>query len=197
MRYAARQPRLLTADEFLVHPAARGHSELVRGEIHMMSPASGLHGLVAGNVYHLLSTHVRKHRLGVCFPDGTGFALPNLEKTVRSPDASFVSSDRLPGDSIDDRFIPCAPDLVVEVRSRSESASTLKEKLDDYRAAGTPLIWVVDPARRTVRVIRSGSPAITLRETDTLDGGDVVPGFRCGVEELFAKPGGFPLRRGR
>jgi Uma2 family endonuclease len=143
MRYAARQPRVLTADEFLVHPAARGHSELVRGEIHMMSPASGLHGLVAGNLYRLLSTHVHEHRLGACFPDGTGFALPNLEKTVRSPDASFVSSNRLPGESIDDRFIPCAPDLAVEVRSRSESASELKEKLDDYRtAAGILRAWL-------------------------------------------------------
>jgi Uma2 family endonuclease len=163
----------------------------------MMSPASGLYGLVAGNVYHLLSTHVRKHRLGVCFPDGTGFALPNLEETVRSPDASFIRSDRLPGDSIDDRFIRCAPDLAVEVRSRSESASELKAKLADYRAAGTPLIWVVDPSRRTVRVISSGAPAVTLREPDTLDGGDVVPEFRCTAGELFARPGGSSRRPGR
>lgn len=188
MSYAARRPRLLTADEFLVHPAASEHSELVRGKILMMSPASGLHGLVAGNLYRLLSAYVHNHRLGVCFPDGTGFALPNLEKTVRSPDVSFVGTERLPDESIDDRFIPCAPDLAVEVRSKTERASVLNAKVADYLAAGTPLIWVIDPARHTVRVIHSDAPVRTLAETDALDGADVVPGFRCRVQELFAKP---------
>lgn len=78
-----------------------------------------------------------------------------------------------------------APDLVVEVLSPSETASRLEEKLDDYRACGTPLIWVIDPARRTVMIIASDAPVRWLREGDTLDGGRVLPGFTCGVAELF------------
>jgi Uma2 family endonuclease len=69
--------------------------------------------------------------------------------------------------------------------SPSESASELEEKLDDYRSCGTPLIWVVDPVRRTVMIVASDAPVRWLREGDTLDAVNVIPGFRCAVEELF------------
>jgi Uma2 family endonuclease len=67
---------LLTAEEFLVHPAAREHSELVRGEVRVMSPASGANCVVTTNVVAALSAHVRTRGLGQCFADGTGFRLP-------------------------------------------------------------------------------------------------------------------------
>jgi Uma2 family endonuclease len=60
----------------------------------------------------------------------------------------------------------------------------LEEKLDDYRAAGTPLIWVIDPDRRTVMVVASDEPVRWVRADEELDGGDVVPGFRCSVIDL-------------
>jgi Uma2 family endonuclease len=184
---AANPTTLLTADEFLAHPAARERSELVRGEIRMMTPASAPHGIVSGNVYGLLWTFVRANRLGRCFTDGTGFALPGLPNTVRSPDAAFVRGDRLPAGGLPSRsgFLPLAPDLAVEVLSPSETASDLEEKLDDYRVAGTPLVWIVDPAKRRVSVIAADAPIHWLREGDTLDGGTVLPGFSCPVADLF------------
>lgn len=177
--------KLIDADEFLVHPAARGRSELVRGEIRAMTPAGGPHGLVSGNVSRLLSTHVRAHRAGVCFADSTGFALPNLDDTVRAPDASFVRADRLPPDGVVGGFLHMAPDLAVEVLSPSESASDLAEKLADYQAAGTPVVWVIDPARRTVTVVSSEAPLEWLASSDTLRGGRVLPEFSCPVASLF------------
>ena len=108
---------LLTADEFLMHPAANERTELVRGHIRMMTPSGLPHGLVSGNVFRLLSTHVRQHRLGVCFADSTGYTLPNLPNTVRAPDASFVRGDRLPPEGISGGFAQLAPDLAVEVLS--------------------------------------------------------------------------------
>lgn len=158
---------VLTADEFLVHPAARERSELVRGEIRVMSPASSVHGLVAGTVHWLLASHAHAHRLGACFVDSTGFRLPipgDDEDTVRAPDASFVRADRLPagGLRVGDGFLRLAPDLVVEVLSPSEPASSLDEKLADYLAAGTRLIWVVGPrapARGGALPVRPHAPA--------------------------------------
>ena len=98
---------------------------------------------------------------------------------------SFVRAGRLPKEGIGPGLLKLAPDLAVEVLSPSESASELEEKLDDYRACGTPLIWVVDPARRTVMIVASDAPVRWLREDDALDGGNVVPGFSCPVAELF------------
>lgn len=69
--------------------------------------------------------------------------------------------------------------------SPSESASELSEKLADYRAAGTSLVWVIDPVKRTVAVIAVDAPVVWLGVDEPLTGGEVVPGFRCGVGELF------------
>ncbi len=78
-----------------------------------------------------------------------------------------------------------APDIAVEVLSRSESASELQEKLDDYHVSGTALIWVVDPIRRTVMSMAADSAAVVLHESDTLTGGRVLPNFSCCVAQIF------------
>ena len=184
MVYRTPGATILSADEFLLHPAANERTELVRGHIRMMTPASAGHGLVSATVLRLLSTYVWQHRLGVCFADSTGYTLPNLPNTVRAPDASFVRANRLPPDGVTGGFLQLAPDLGVEVLSPSESDADLSEKLADYRVAGTPLVWVIDPARRTVTVISTHESTI-LGVDQTLTGGDVVPGFACGVAELF------------
>lgn len=155
-----------------------------------MTPASGAHGLVSCNVLLLLSTHVRAHTLGQCFADSAGFALPGLPNTVRAPDASFVRAEHLPHEGVGAGWIEVAPDLAVEVfspevLSPGETASELAEKLADYRASGTALVWVVDPVKRSVGVYAANDPVRWLAESDTLDGGAVVPGFRCVVRDLF------------
>jgi Uma2 family endonuclease len=185
MVYDAARATILTPDEFLVHPAANERTELVRGHIRMMTPASAGHGLVSMIVGRLLSTYASAHRLGVCFADSTGYTLPNLPNTVRAPDASFVRADRLPPEGVGTGFHQLAPDLAVEVLSPSESTTDLQEKLDDYRVAGTPLVWVIDPTTRTVTFIASGLPTTTLAAGDTVTGGEVLPGFSCSVSELF------------
>ena len=180
---------LLTADEFFRHPAAREASELVRGEIRMMSPAGGRHGVLALRIARLLAEHVEARGLGIVFGDNVGYRLPipgDDEDTVRAPDASFVRAGRLPDDEVPVGFLPLAPDLAVEVLSPDETAAQLVERMDDYLAAGTRLLWVVDPDRRTVAIYSPVAPVRSLRAGDVLDGGDVVPGFAVPVVGLFA-----------
>ena len=176
---------LMTPDEYLVYPLSDVKAELVRGELRMTPPAAGPHGCVATNIVVLLSAYLNGRGLGRVFADGVGYELVQLPRTVRAPDASFVRSGRLPAEGIGPGFLKLAPDLAVEVLSPTESASELEEKLDDYCACGTPLIWVVDPVLRTVMIVASDAPVRWLREADTLDGGEVVPGFSCGVAQLF------------
>lgn len=173
-------------DEFLAHAAARDRTELVRGLVCTMSPTSVVHGLVSGNVFSLLSAHVRRYRLGVCFADSTGYVLPNLRNTVRAPDASFVRADRLTAERLNStRFFDIAPDLAVEVLSPGESLASVAEKLADYRVAGVSCVWVVDPADRIVLLRTGNAEPITLGEADTLSGGDIVQGFACSVSRFF------------
>ena len=151
----------------------------------MTPPAGGPHARASTNVVVLLYAYVEPRALGSVFADGAGYLLLALPRTVRSPDASYVRADRLPEEGVGPGFLRVAPDLAIEVLSPSESASELEEKLDDYRACGTPLIWVMDPVRRTVMIVASDAPVRWLREGDTLDGGTVIPGFSCTVAELF------------
>ena len=182
----ARSRAVVTIDEFLRLRLPDGKAELVRGEVRVTPPAGGPHGVAASNLIHHLSVHVRQHRLGSVFGEGLGYELVRLPHTVRVPDGSFVRADRLPPAGLGPGLVKLAPDLAVEVLSPSETASALQEKLDDYEIAGTLLVWVVDPVRRAIMIVPSDARVRWLHEEDTLDGGEIVPGFTCPVADIFA-----------
>lgn len=179
--------RHVSPDEFLVHPSAAGAAELVRGDVRMMTPASAAHGIISGTIFAALNAFVEAGRLGYCFPDNTGFLLPGLEDTVRSPDVAFVRADRIPTEGIGAGWMSVAPDLVVEILSPSESSSMLDDKCRDYRAAGTRLIWVVDPVRRGVEVHHESHALDWVPEPGVLNGADVIAGFALPVARLFER----------
>jgi len=176
---------VMTVEEFLAYPTPEGKAELVRGELRVTPPAGAPHGAAGANLVFALATHARHHRLGRVFGDGFGYQLIQLPHTVRVPDASFVRAERLPTEGLGPGLLKHAPDIAIEVLSPSETATELQEKLDDYRAAGTALIWVVDPIRRTIMIVAAEQPVRWLREGDVLDGGSVVPGFSCPVSDVF------------
>ena len=186
MAYPAREAvMLMTPDEFLVYPLGDVKAELVRGELRVSPPPGGPHGFAAINLVLLLSAHVSPRKLGKVLADGVGYELVQLPRTVRVPDASFVRADRFPAEGIGPGLLKFAPDIAIEVLSPSETASELQEKLDDYQVSGTWLVWVVDPVRRSVTVVARNAPLQQLHEADTLDGGDVLPGFSCAVSDIF------------
>lgn len=86
----------------------------------------------------------------------------------------------------DDAYWPGPPDLAVEVVSPSETYREVDEKAKDWLVAGAKLVWVVNQLQRTVRIYRQDAGIATLTEEDELSGGDVLPGFRCLVSEIFA-----------
>lgn len=182
-------PRIvLTAEEFLRHPAAEGASELVNGEIVYMSPAGAVHHIVGGALFAQLWAYVEAHGLGDAFMDNVGYYLPipgRKRDTVRAPDVSFVAAGRLA--EVPRGFLRLAPDLAVEVLSPENTAADMDARMADYFAAGTRLLWVVDPDRRTVAVHSPHAPARWLAERDVLEGDDVVPGFTLPVAALFRR----------
>ncbi len=175
----------MSVAEFQTLSLPDGKAELVRGKLVVTPPPGGPHGVAASNLVFLLTMQVTAHRLGRVFQDGVGYELIDLPRTVRAPDGSFVRARRLPAEGIGPGLLTVSPDLVIEVLSPGESVRDLDEKLDDFMAAGTRLAWVVDPARRTVAIVSKAARVQLLRETDTLSGAAVVPGFSCAVTEIF------------
>jgi Uma2 family endonuclease len=136
----------------------------------------------------LLRNYVAEHHLGIVLgADGMMRLAPGL---VRIPDVSFISWDRLPGRTVPRTAIAeLAPDLAVEVVSRSNTAKEMDRKLADYFAAGVRLVWYVYPTARQVAVYSARDQHVLVREEESLTGGDVLPGFRLSLRELFAEPG--------
>ena len=160
-------------------------AELVRGDLIVMTPAGGRHGQVAHRVGLVIGNHVLDRNLGRVFAAETGFLLQRAPDTVRAPDVAFVAADRLSTGEIPAGFLEMAPDLAVEVVSPSDSATAVQAKVDDWLRAGTRLVWVVDPATRSVTVHRPASPAAVFPEPSTLDGAPVFFDFNVAVRDLF------------
>jgi Uma2 family endonuclease len=180
-----RMEALLTAED-LYELADHGYRyELVAGELRVGQPAGFRHSEIAFYIGYRLASHVYAHGLGAVTGADGGFVLARRPDTVRGPDVAFVAAARLPRDEIAHRFFEGAPDLAVEVVSPSDRADEVDEKVDSYLRTGVRLVWVVYPSTRRVAVHGPGGGVTVLTGSDALDGGDVVPGFRCPVAELF------------
>ena len=178
--------RLMTAEELWQMPDDGMRHELVRGELRTMTPAGGEHCVIGVKLLIPLGTYVAANDLGAVFGADTGFIIARDPDTVRAPDVAFVRKERIPASGIPIKFWSGAPDLAVEVVSPGDTVSEVEEKVHQWLAAGTALVWVVNPRRRTVTVYCSPSAATILTADQVLDGGDVVPGFRLPIANVFA-----------
>ncbi len=160
--------------------------ELVKGELQRMSPTGDEHGSVTMELAASLHQHVKQNNLGRVYAAETGFKLEGDPDTVRAPDIAFVSMERIQASGKIQGYRGGSPNLAVEVLSPGNTKREMSEKVKDYFAAGARLVWIVNPKSQTVTVYRSLTDIDVLTETDTLEGGEVVPGFQIPVAEIFA-----------
>lgn len=134
----------------------------------------------------LLNGFVRPRNLGAV--TGEAGTLRLWAGRVRIPDAAFTSWERMPNRHRPAAPIPdLVPDLAVEILSISNTAAEMERKRREYFTAGTRLVWEIDPLDRTVVVYTAPDQSTTLTESDTLDGGAVLPGFTLPLRDLFAE----------
>ncbi len=177
---------LITAEELLRMPDDGFRYELVRGELKQMAPTGDEHGYIAGEVSAELRNYVKANGLGRAYAAETGFKIYSDPDTVRAPDAAFVSRERLEAQGkVMQGFRPGAPDLAVEVVSPNDTHSEVVEKALEWLEAGCKMVLVAEPKRKTVTVYRSREDIRILTEGDSVDGADVVPGWRLPVAEIF------------
>ncbi len=141
----------------------------------------------------IINEFLRASALGIALgADGMTKLAPGL---IRIPDVSFVRWERFPGRVVPSiAFLVSGPDLAVEVLSPSNTAKEMDRKLKDYFASGVRLVWYVDPVKRTAEVFTAVGQSVVLGEGDTLDGGDVLPGFALPLARVFEELGPSPRR---
>ena len=173
----------ITAEElFGNHPRER--CELVRGELHILSPAGGEHGWVVLKVSIPLGTFIESQQSGHVFGAETGFIIARNPDTVRAPDVAFVKAGRFSGKPVKS-FVPFAPDLAVEVLSPFDSASEVQAKVEEWLNAGTHAVWVIDPQRESALICRTSQDGVLSLRVEELSDDLLLPGFRLPVKQLF------------
>ena len=184
-RVLAEPPPGTATERDVLDADRRGDSlcELVDGVL-VEKPMGVRESLLAGLILTCLRNFVDPRNLGlVTGPDGTLRLVPGL---VRIPDVAFISWGRVPEGAVPAEAIPSvAPDLAVEVLSEANTPNEMARKRREYFAAGALLVWIVDPKNRTVAVYTGPEEFVTLDATQTLDGGEVLPGFRLELSRLF------------
>jgi Uma2 family endonuclease len=176
---------LLTLEDFERLPEEDAYRlELVRGRAVREPRPGARHGWIVRKLYRALDAHLEENELGIVINE-TGFLLSVDPPTVRGPDLAVITSESLPREGIPEGFWTRPPDLAIEVLSPSNSAVEIHEKVLDYLTSGTRLVWVVDPHTRTVTVYGSRHESHLLTLGDDLEGGEVLPGFRIALADLF------------
>jgi Uma2 family endonuclease len=176
----------MTAEELLQLPDDGFRYELIEGELRRMPPAGDEHGRVGMELALLLGPYVKKNNLGKLYLAETGFLIKTKPDTVRAPDIAFVRMERIRETPHVKSYRPGAPDLAVEVVSPGDTFNEVDTKVMEWLEAGARLVWIVNPKPKTVIVYRSLTDIDVLTEKDTLDGGEVVPGFQISIAEIFA-----------
>lgn len=171
----------MTLEEFSRLPRGQEQHELNAGELITMPPPKSLHTFVALAILEVLQAYLRKNPLGRAIPEA-GYVLSRDPLTIRQPDVSVLAKQRIRSS---DDYLEGAPELAVEVVSPSDPAEDLQIKIDQYLRAGAKQVWVLYPKTKRIHVFYAGGSAAMLDESQTLEGGELLPGFSVKVVDLF------------
>jgi Uma2 family endonuclease len=156
--------------------------ELSEGELLTMPPAKLLHTLIAQTLQELLQAYLTKHRKARALIE-VGYVLSRDPLTVRQPDVSILSNDRIRATPSDD-YCEGAPELAIEVVSPSDSAEDLELKARQYLLSGGKEVWIVYPKTKTVHILRPGSAQV-FEENSVVESPELLPGLSIKVADLF------------
>jgi Uma2 family endonuclease len=179
-------PGTATEEDLLrVNESKEALCELVDGVL-VEKAMGNEESLVASELVYLLKTYLRESPLGVVFCPDAEFRL--TASKIRLPDVAFVPRQRVPQADKSGKqpaIWDLTPDLAIEVISRGNTKSEMEGKLREYFEGGAKLVWYIYPRSREVHVFAAFDDCRILNAADTLDGGDVLPGFRLPLRQLF------------
>jgi Uma2 family endonuclease len=175
---------LMTAEELGYLDIPDKTVELVRGRLLVIEPASTEHGRVQANLMFAITGFVRANNLGLVFGQDTGFKIGANPDTVRGPDVAFATIERA-GSIPPHGFAAFAPELIAEILSPSNRPGIMLARIGDFFKAGTRLAWVIDPRRQEAHVHRADGTLAVISLGGSLDGEDVLAGFRCSLADVL------------
>ncbi|MBE9235976.1 Uma2 family endonuclease [Anabaena aphanizomenioides LEGE 00250] len=162
--------------------------ELVEGNIVIIGPSDYESEEIGGRLLTFLNMWVLSRKLGRVTGSSAGFILPSIDNNseksnLRAPDVSFVKAERLKKSKRD--FVELVPDLVVEIKSKSDRIKPLEEKIQLFLQLGATVGILIDPDNLTVTVYRFNQKPLILKNHDILSVPELLPGWELPVSELW------------
>ncbi len=180
--------RPATIDDLLQMESNGKSYELVYGVLVEVPSMSFRESRLAMRLSSPLDQFITKQDLGIVLDSDAKYRLARDPDLVRQPDVSFVSWRHLPGRNIPTNdAVDFAPDLAIEIISPTNRATEIEQKIEDYFVYGVRLVWVIYPDQKHVYVYDAPNRCRILQPGDTLDGGDLLPGFHMSLAELFSE----------
>lgn len=167
-------------EEFALMPQNRDRRlEFMAGEV-VELVSNQKSSRLGGRMLHLISIYLDTNPIGFVTSADGGYQVGD-DRYI--PDVGYVSKARQPAAS-DEAYNVLPPDLAVEVVSPSDEMREVLTKVTNYLLVGT-VVWVVYPNKSEIGVFIPGQPARTLGINDSLDGGEVLPGFSVPIKDIF------------
>ena len=173
----------LTIGEFVQMGETEPASEYACGEAFQKPMPNWGHSTVQTFLATVLFTFLAETKIGRVVTEFRCIFGPPGRERAYVPDLSYVARARLPSE----RHLHAAPDLAIEILSSDQHMAHFLDKIQFYLLYGVRLVWVIDPATATVTVQVPGEEARILSSGETLDGGDLLPGFSVAVDDIFAQ----------
>ena len=181
----ALETTLLTAEEFLHLDDGGASTELVRGRIVELKLPYTAHGYYCCRIATTLGAFVEQYQLGRIGGGGAGVVTECDPDTVRGPDITFYSYERIPRGPLPEGYWTAAPELVVEIRSPDDRWKDILLKVSEYLSAGVLTVAVADPQTQRVHLFSADRETSVLNVDDQLTFPDILPGFAVPVKKLF------------
>ena len=202
------EARPMSVAEFMDLPDDGNLHELVRGELRVMPPPKGVHGLIENAILEAIGRYLYDTALTLGWEPregiaarykfvgfaaggefGVRFTVPDDPNQVRGADGAYVPADQFVSISWDRKeYFPAVPHLVIEVISSSERADDVREKVQDYLTGGARRVWCLYPARRAVYINDANGPMRVVRGADAiLTDEELLPGLGIPLNMVFSE----------
>ncbi|MGA2890235.1 MAG: Uma2 family endonuclease [Terracidiphilus sp.] len=184
-----RPPVPLSDDELMAFSKANKPCKVERlasGEILVMTPSGYKNNPREAYVVHELFAWAEADGRGQVFSSNAGFNLP--DGSTLSPDAGWVEASRVAAlsEHEQERFLPFAPDFLIEILSPSDSLSELDAKMEQWIANGVRMAWRIDPFGGTVAIYAAGAAPVVLDRPELIEGSGPVEGFQFKMARVWS-----------
>jgi Uma2 family endonuclease len=169
-------------------PSGLVRFELDNGVLITMSPSGGLHCYIQNVIAREFGTQGQLRGFGISVCGEVGIVLWRNPDRVVGADAAFFSTAKLPVTFAREGYYETIPDLVVEVISKNDTRAYVAGKVKDYFQAGVSIVWLINPAKRTLVEHRVGQEPVTFEESATVTLPDLIPGFQLPLGMVFEDP---------